>query len=82
VETGKAERKHIYYFDYLRIFALVSVIFMHAASAPLRAGVGGTDWQLTSVFTSLAFTAVPLFPDDVRLSVADGRERRRTICSF
>lgn len=61
METGKTERKHIYYFDYLRIFALVSVIFMHAASAPLRAGVGGTDWQLTNAFTSLAFTAVPLF---------------------
>lgn len=58
---GGNKREHIYYFDYLRIIGLVSVIFMHTAAAPLRAQAGTADWQLTSVFTSFAFTAVPLF---------------------
>ena len=54
------EREHIYYFDYLRIFAFVSVIFMHTAAMPLRAGING-NWYVTNVVTCLAFTAVPLF---------------------
>ena len=48
------------YFDGLRIFAALCVIFMHTAAGPLRAGVN-TDWHLLNVCTSLAFTAVPLF---------------------
>lgn len=55
-----SEREHIYYFDYLRILALLSVIFMHTASGPLRAGLG-VNWIFLNVFTSFAFTAVPLF---------------------
>lgn len=54
------EREHIYYFDYLRILGLCSVIFMHAASGPLR-GELNQDWQFLNFGTSLAFTAVPLF---------------------
>lgn len=54
------EREHIYYFDYLRVFGCISVIFMHAASMPLRAGIN-TNWYVTNAFTCLGFTAVPLF---------------------
>jgi surface polysaccharide O-acyltransferase-like enzyme len=54
------EREHIRYFDWLRITALLSVIFMHAASAPLRGRIG-LDWQLFNVGTGFAFSAVPLF---------------------
>lgn len=54
------ERPHVDYFDGLRIFAALCVIFMHTAASPLRAGVN-TDWHLLNVCTSLAFTAVPLF---------------------
>lgn len=54
------EHGHIYYFDYLRILALLSVIFMHTASGPLRAGLG-LNWMFLNLGTSLAFTAVPLF---------------------
>ena len=55
------KREHIYYFDHLRIIGLVSVIFMHTASAALRMAPDTADWRLTSFFTSFAFTAVPLF---------------------
>ena len=54
------ERPHVDYFDGLRIFAALCVIFMHTAAGPLRAGVN-TDWHLLNVCTSLALTAVPLF---------------------
>lgn len=56
------KREHIYYFDYLRIFAMIAVIFMHTAATPLRAELGtSTSWKALNVFTSLAFSAVPLF---------------------
>lgn len=54
------ERQHIYYFDYLRILSLCSVIFMHTASVPLR-GVRNLSWMFLNLGSSLAFTAVPLF---------------------
>ena len=54
------ERPHVDYFDGLRIFAALCVIFMHTAAGPLRAGIN-TGWHLLNVCTSLAFTAVPLF---------------------
>lgn len=54
------ERAHVEYFDWLCIIAALSVIFMHTAAGPLRAGIN-TGWHLLNVCTSLAFTAVPLF---------------------
>lgn len=53
-------KTHIHYFDSLRLIAAVSVIFMHVAAGPLRAGMG-TDWELINIATSFAFTAVPIF---------------------
>ena len=55
-----SEKKHLYYFDYMRILAAVGVVFMHVAAQPLR-GVMGGEWQVLNVLTSLAFTAVPFF---------------------
>ncbi len=53
-------KKHIHYFDYLRVFAAISVVYMHVAATPLRGEIN-TDWQIINILTSLAFTAVPLF---------------------
>lgn len=47
------ERAHVEYFDWLRIIAALSVIFMHTAAGPLRAGIN-TGWHLLNVCTSLA----------------------------
>lgn len=56
------KREHIYYFDYLRIFAMIAVVFMHTAATPLRSETGTSiSWEALNVFTSLAFSAVPLF---------------------
>lgn len=53
-------KKHIYYFDYLRLIAAVSVVYMHVAAGPLR-GALNTNWHFINILTSLGFTAVPLF---------------------
>lgn len=55
------ERKHIYYFDYLRIIAMFSVVFMHVAAGPLRGIPFNGSWQILNLLTSFAFTAVPIF---------------------
>lgn len=60
-EKLNPQREHIYYFDFLRVFGVLCVVFMHTAAAPLRSTVGTPGWQLTNVCTSLAFTAVPLY---------------------
>lgn len=52
--------KHIYYFDYIRLIAAVSVIYMHVAAGPLR-GTINYDWYAMNIVTCFAFTAVPLF---------------------
>lgn len=51
---------HIAAFDALRVMAMVSVIFMHSAADRLRGAVD-VEWALLNVFTSFAFTALPLF---------------------
>lgn len=55
-----AEKKHIYYFDYLRVFAALCVVYTHAASGLLR-GTLNRDWHFSNLLTCLCFTAVPLF---------------------
>ena len=57
------EKKHLYYFDYLRFFAMLCVVFMHCAVAGLRIPSDEIDtgWHITNILTSLSFSAVPLF---------------------
>ena len=56
----KQERKHVEYFDVLRLIAALSVIYMHVASGVLRDGMG-LRWELTNLVVSFCFTAVPIF---------------------
>lgn len=56
----ESKRTHIYYLDYLRLFAAAAVVYMHTAAAGLRGNVG-LGWHGMNLVTSLAFTAVPLF---------------------
>lgn len=60
IPSEKVERSHIHYFDHLRLLATVSVVFMHVASGLLR-DTAGPWWELLNIFTSFAFSAVPLF---------------------
>ena len=56
----KQERKHVEYFDVLRLIAALSVIYMHVASGMLREGMG-LRWELANLAVSFCFTAVPIF---------------------
>ncbi len=53
-------KKHVYYFDYLRVIAAVSVIYMHVVSSLLRKPID-LGWHVADLLTSFAVTAVPLF---------------------
>lgn len=54
------KKNHVFYFDYLRVFAAISVIYMHVSAGPLRREIN-LDWHFINFFTCLGFTAVPLF---------------------
>lgn len=54
------KRTHIYYFDYMRIMAMIFVIFLHTAGALMNAEIG-TSWKLLNICLSIAYTAVPMF---------------------
>lgn len=53
-------KKHVYYFDYIRLISALGVIYMHVAAGPLR-GPLTVGWHAMNVLTCFAFTAVPLF---------------------
>ena len=54
------DKKHVYYFDWLRLISAIGVIYMHVAAGPLRSTLN-LDWHLMNIVTCFAFTAVPLF---------------------
>lgn len=58
--SEQEQKNHVDYFDYLRVVAMVSVVFMHAAAALLRGSIG-LQWELLNICVSFAYTAVPLF---------------------
>ena len=60
VDAVGAPHAHIWYFDWLRLFAMLAVIFMHAVSSFLHSPVT-PGWHAANLLTALSFTAVPLF---------------------
>ena len=56
------KRPHIAYIDPLRLFACLSVVFMHTAADALRyEAAARSGWYVLAAVSSLAFCAVPLF---------------------
>ncbi|MBQ4566167.1 MAG: acyltransferase [Oscillospiraceae bacterium] len=53
-------KKHLHYFDYLRLISAMGVIYMHVASDAL-VGEITLGWHGMNILTCFAFTAVPLF---------------------
>lgn len=62
-QNSHTNQAHQYHFDYIRVFAMLCVIFMHLASNALRVDTAylGKNWHVINAATSLAFSAVPLF---------------------
>lgn len=57
------EQSHQYHFDYIRVFAMLCVVFMHLAGDALRVNVAylGKNWHVINAAISFSFCAVPLF---------------------
>jgi len=54
-------RQHLQYIEWLRVFTMFSVVFLHASAQTLRANLLSPGWTAVSLATSLATAAVPLF---------------------
>lgn len=57
-------RKHLYYIDYLRFFAMTGVIYLHIASLLLNRGeivFRSLDWEAVNFLQSFAYSAVAVF---------------------
>ena len=55
-----AERKHIYYFDWLRVVAMLGVIAVHSVGYVYKLEIG-VEWSLVNLVLSFVYTSVPLF---------------------
>lgn len=51
----------IEYIDAIRIFSMLSVVFLHTAAGSLRGNLGSAAWHLSNIFTAVMGTSVPLF---------------------
>lgn len=61
VKTNVAQDGQIEYIDIIRIFSMLSVVFLHTAAGSLRGNIGSGVWHLSNVFTTVMGTSVPLF---------------------
>lgn len=54
-------RKRLYYLDYLRIFSMFAVVFLHTVSDILRINYNEPVWHFSNIFSTLFSTSVPIF---------------------
>ena len=59
--TYKNMKKRYYYIDFLRIFSMFAVVFLHSASDLLRTEYNTGVWHFSNVLTSLFSVSVPIF---------------------
>jgi len=52
--------KRVYYLDFLRSFAIISVVFMHSVSPYIR-NIESTNWYLFNFLDSIVRYSVPIF---------------------
>lgn len=55
-----ADKKHIYYFDWLRVVAMFGVIAIHAVGYMSKIEIG-VEWGLVNLVLTFVYTSVPLF---------------------
>ncbi|MCX7924086.1 MAG: acyltransferase [Clostridia bacterium] len=53
--------EQIEYIDVLRIFSMLSVVFLHTAAGSLRGSIGSAVWHLSNISTAVMGTSVPVF---------------------
>ncbi|MBE7020334.1 MAG: DUF1624 domain-containing protein [Ruminococcaceae bacterium] len=54
-------KKRFYYIDFLRIFSMLSVIFLHVVADLLRVKYNSIEWHFSNIITAVIGIAVPVF---------------------
>ena len=62
MNSSKPSSNHIIYLDFLRIAAIIAVVFLHLATQNFRAtNIGSPEWNVFNIYDSLARWGVPIF---------------------
>ena len=57
----EVKSNHYYFIDYLRIFGMICVVFLHEAGVAVNRLNTSLDFEALNVFESIVYSAVPLF---------------------
>lgn len=60
-ESNPAKEERIKYLDFLRVFSMMSVVFLHISAGTLRGNLLSPVWHISNFFTSFASVSVPVF---------------------
>lgn len=60
-ESNPAKEERIKYLDFLRVFSMMSVVFLHISAGTLRGNLLSPVWHISNFFTSIASVSVPVF---------------------
>lgn len=55
------KKQRIFYLDFIRVIAILLVIFIHVSAIDTVQNIGTTQWQITKILNYLAHISVPVF---------------------
>lgn len=55
------KKQHIFYLDFIRVIAILLVIFIHVSTVDTLKHIGTTDWQIIKMLNYFAHISVPIF---------------------
>jgi len=55
------KNQRIFYLDFIRVIAILLVIFIHVSAIDTTLNIGSTQWQITKILNYLAHISVPVF---------------------
>ncbi|MQS76171.1 acyltransferase [Lactobacillus halodurans] len=56
-----SKKQRIFYLDFIRVIAILLVIFIHASAIDTTKNIGTGQWQITKILNYFAHISVPLF---------------------
>lgn len=54
-------KQRIFYLDFIRVIAILLVIFIHVSAIDTTLNIGSTQWQITKILNYFAHISVPVF---------------------
>ena len=55
------KKQRIFYLDFIRVIAILLVIFIHVSTIDTTKHIGTTDWQIIKMLNYFAHISVPIF---------------------